>query len=93
MGIFRQPKFASIQTGKKDNRISGVSTKEDWFKCKGCSTMLQRRELPSHMGLCHKCGYHYPLTDQQRIELITDKNSFKELDAEMVSKNVLGFEG
>ena len=92
MPLFRQTKFTSINVDRKDNR-SNETTKDDWFKCKGCTTMLQMSKLPAHGGLCPKCDYHYPLTAQQRIELLTDKDSFKELDAEMVSTNVLGFEG
>ena len=92
MPIFRKPKFASVQGKKKEE--NGESQKNsNWFKCKGCTTMIERRELDDNLGLCPKCTYHYPLTAPQRVELLSDKGSFEELDAKMVSKNVLGFEG
>jgi acetyl-CoA carboxylase carboxyl transferase subunit beta len=92
MALFGKPKFTSINTGPKDTSLN-ETTRDDWFKCKGCTAMLERRELATHLGLCPKCSFHYPLTAQQRIELLTDKGSFKEIDADMQSKNVLGFDG
>ena len=55
--------------------------------------MLDKREMINTLNMCPKCSYHYPMTAQQRIDLMTDQNSFKEIDAGMVSKNILGFEG
>lgn len=92
MPLFRQPKYTSINSNK-DTRRPDDTTRDDWFKCKGCTKMLDRRDLVAHLGLCPKCNFHYPLTADQRIELLTDSDSFKEIDADMVSKNVLGFEG
>ena len=92
MALFGKPKFTSINADAKDTRLGGTN-KDDWFKCKECTTMLDRRELTILHGLCPKCEFHYPLTAQQRIELLTDKDSFKEIDAKKVSKNALGFEG
>ena len=92
MPIFGKPKFTSITPkGKKDPLNDTIS--DDWFKCKGCSSMLDKRELVNYFNLCPKCAYHFPMTAQQRIESLTDKGSFKEIDADMVSKNILGFEG
>jgi len=92
MPIFRKPKFASINTNKTQKKEE-TAPSDDWFKCKGCTSMLERKELTSHLGLCPKCNYHYPLTAPQRIELLSDKGSFEELDAAMISTNILGFEG
>lgn len=91
MALFRQPKFARINSNKTARQETPIS--EDWFKCKGCTSMLDRKELASQLGLCPKCNFHYPLTASQRIELLSDKGSFKELDASMISTNVLGFSG
>ncbi|MCM8539975.1 MAG: acetyl-CoA carboxylase, carboxyltransferase subunit beta [Lentisphaeraceae bacterium] len=92
MPIFGKPKFTSITPkGKKDPLNDTIS--DDWFKCKGCSSMLDKRELVNYFNLCPKCAFHFPMTAYQRIELLTDKGSFKETDADMVSKNILGFEG
>ena len=92
MPIFGKPKFTSITPkNKKDPMNDTIS--DDWFKCKGCSSMLDKRELAPYLNMCPKCSYHFPMTAQQRIELLTDKNSFKEIDTDMISKNILGFDG
>lgn len=92
MPIFGKPKFTSVTPKNKKDPLNDTIS-DDWFKCKGCSTMLDRRELGPYLNMCPKCSHHYPMTAQQRIELLTDKNSFKEIDTEMVSKNILGFDG
>ena len=92
MPIFRKPKFASIKGKKKE--VTGESPKSNnWFKCKSCTTMIERKELDANLGLCPKCTFHYPLTAPPRIELLSDKGSFEELDADMISTNALGFAG
>ena len=56
--------------------------------------MLDKKDIASnHLSCCPKCDHHYPLTARQRIELLSDKNTFEEIDTEMVSKDALGFEG
>ena len=92
MPIFGKPKFASINTNKlpksKDSKPS-----KDWFKCKNCGTMLDRKTVAAQLNICPKCNYHLPLTAQERINLLMDENSFKEIDKGLTSKNILGFEG
>ena len=44
-------------------------------------------------NVCPKCGYHYPMTAAKRIELLTDKESFVEIDADLESVDTLKFEG
>ena len=55
--------------------------------------MLKRKDLANNLSLCSKCHFHYPLTAHQRIDLLSDRGSFKELDSDMVSTNILGFSG
>ncbi|MBO7147078.1 MAG: acetyl-CoA carboxylase carboxyltransferase subunit beta [Lentisphaeria bacterium] len=64
-----------------------------WEKCKKCDEMIFVKTRKDNMNVCPRCGYHYPLTAKQRIELLTDEGSFTEIDAEMVSVDTLKFTG
>lgn len=73
MGLFsrNKPKI-KIQTTKKDG-FSG------WVKCSGCSELIHANELQQNLNCCPKCDYHYRLTLQQRIALLTDEGTFEEM--------------
>ncbi len=62
-----------------------------WLKCKGCDAVLYRTKLEDNLQVCPQCGYHYPMTAAERIALLTDADSFKEVDADLVSVDVLKF--
>ena len=64
-----------------------------WEKCKQCSEMVFIKTRKENLNVCPKCGYHYPMTAQERILLLTDKGSFTELDASLESLDTLKFEG
>jgi len=62
-----------------------------WIKCLGCSEMLYRKEFEQDLKVCRRCGHHARLTAEERIALIVDEESFVERDADLVSKDPLGF--
>ena len=64
-----------------------------WEKCKKCGEMNFTRTRQENLNICPRCGCHYPLTAQQRIELLTDGGSFKEIDADMEAVDTLKFTG
>lgn len=61
------------------------------FKCPRCLNVIMTDELEKNLKVCPKCNYHSRLTAQERIQLIADKNSFSEFDADMLSKNPIDF--
>lgn len=64
-----------------------------WEKCKKCDEIIFTQQKKTNLNLCPKCGYHYPMTAPERIELLTDKDSFKEIDVDLESVDTLKFEG
>ena len=73
MGLFSRHKTKiKIQTTKKDG-FSG------WVKCSQCSEMIHAKELQDRLSCCPKCNYHYRLSATQRIQILADEGSFKEL--------------
>lgn len=61
------------------------------FKCPRCLNVIMTDELEKNLKVCPECGYHSRLTATERINLIIDKESFKEFDADMLSANPIDF--
>ncbi len=61
--------------------------------CPKCGCELTSTELKEHMEVCRKCGHHFRMNARQRIELIADKDSFRELYSDIESSNLLSFPG
>ncbi len=53
--------------------------------------MIHANELSENLNCCPKCNYHYRLTLKQRIDLLTDENSFEEKFTAIQSKDPLNF--
>ena len=64
-----------------------------WEKCKKCEEMIFTKSRQENLNVCPRCGCHYPLTAQQRIELLSDEGSFQEIDADMEAVDTLKFTG
>lgn len=85
MGLFslHKPKI-KVQTTKRDG-YSG------WVKCTHCHEMVHASELEHNLHCCPKCGAHYRLTATQRVALLADEGSFKELFTEYRPVDPLAF--
>jgi len=62
-----------------------------WTKCNACKQMWYTKELAREAWVCRKCGYHFPLSARQRIEVMADPGSFREFDADVHSADPLHF--
>ena len=64
-----------------------------WEKCKKCDEIIFTKQKEEELCLCPKCGFHYQLPADRRIQLLTDEGSFRELDADLESVDTLKFTG
>ncbi|HMO17490.1 MAG TPA: acetyl-CoA carboxylase, carboxyltransferase subunit beta [Oligoflexia bacterium] len=62
-----------------------------WVKCKGCGEIIYNRELERNLFVCPKCGYHFRLSAEQRIQLLCDREGFDEFDAHLRPSDPLNF--
>lgn len=85
MGLFsrKQPNI-KIQTTKRDG-FSG------WLKCTRCNELIHTNELQQNHNCCPKCDYHYRLSADERIKLLSDESSFQELFQELAPCDFLKF--
>ncbi len=85
------PPRAPRGTGKPTReQMSGIPAGL-WQKCPKCSALLYVKELERNLRVCPQCQYHFRLSTNERIALLTDAGSFREIDAELMSGNPLAF--
>jgi acetyl-CoA carboxylase carboxyl transferase subunit beta len=75
-----------------------VSNKKDlpeglWTKCKKCEQIIFKKDFVENFMVCPKCGYYVRLNSQERIALLTDKSSFKEINSRLKPIDFLNFPG
>ncbi len=63
-----------------------------WVKCPSCLKTIYAKEI-SELKICPKCKGYFRLTAMDRISLVCDEGSFKELYANMQPKNPIGYPG
>ena len=85
----RKPKYTIVKVAKKRGDIP-----EDlWAKCEECGELIYKKKLDENMKVCHKCNYHFTLGAHERVKLLIDDGTFKEMDADMEALDPLLFEG
>jgi len=64
-----------------------------WTKCEACGQLLYNKALEESLKVCPKCDFHFPLTAQERLNLLIDSGTFEEWDAELAPSDPLRFQG
>jgi acetyl-CoA carboxylase carboxyl transferase subunit beta len=85
-GFARKPKLAAKP--RKREIPEGL-----WTKCPKCSTMVFDKELDENFKVCPRCQHHFPIGARERIHSLVETCTFEEMDADMVSVDVLTFTG
>lgn len=62
-----------------------------WVKCPSCKNMLLASDLKENKEVCSKCGHHFRMTARERIDLVTDADTFVEINEDMESHDFLNF--
>jgi acetyl-CoA carboxylase carboxyl transferase subunit beta len=61
-----------------------------WNKCPKCGEVLYRRDLAANLFVCTKCGYHFRMHAQDRIDTLVD-GDFEELGQAVLPRDPLGW--
>lgn len=82
---FKRDESAFSPTQKK--------TTEDalWVKCDACSEIVFKRELEKKLLVCPKCSNHFAMDGEKYIEILADKDSWREIGANLRSQDPLSF--
>jgi acetyl-CoA carboxylase carboxyl transferase subunit beta len=62
-----------------------------WLKCNHCREIIYRKEVERNAKVCPKCEYHFPISVEDRIDLLLDLGSFRESDADCAPADPLHF--
>ena len=87
MAIFKKP-VIKTQSRRKRDIPHGL-----FQKCEGCGEVVHEIELVQNQRVCPRCDFHFPLSAKERIEGLTDPDSFVEMDAGLSSVDTLRFQG
>ena len=87
MALFGKPKYTIVRLKKKEIP-NGL-----WTKCEECSETLYNKTLEENIKVCPKCNYHFILSAPERINILMDKDTFQEMDKDMVAVDPLDFKG
>lgn len=64
-----------------------------WTKCPKCSNLIYDKDLDNNLKVCPKCIHHFPIGSRERIHSLVETCSFEEMDADMISVDILKFTG
>ena len=62
-----------------------------WVKCSRCGTAVYRKAFEEQLKVCDKCGHHHKLSAWERIEMLTDAETFVECNAAVLPTDPLQF--
>jgi len=86
MTFFKKEKYKKAT--KKLNIPAGL-----WIKCKKCGKIIFQKAIEENLKVCPKCNFHLVLNSHERIKLLLDKASFKEIDTNLKPIDFLKFKG
>ena len=62
-----------------------------WQNCPSCGNMMHHKELFNNLNVCSSCNYHFRISIDRRIEILFEKENFKEIKLEKLSDDPLKF--
>jgi len=84
----RKPKYTIVKVAKKRDIPDDL-----WTRCEDCNELIYNKKLDENFRVCPKCNFHFNISARERVKLILDEGSFKEMDPDMTSLDPLNFAG
>ena len=88
MPFFKKPNFIKSRSSTAREMPEGL-----WTKCVSCGEVIHNLALAENLRVCPKCGHHFTLGAEERIASLLDPDSWRELDANLLSVDTLQFKG
>ncbi len=89
--LFQRPKNELETYTVSSKKVRPSVPDEMCIVCPSCKATLFVADLDDDLNVCIKCSYHFRINMRQRINMITDENSFRELFSELNSLNLIDF--
>lgn len=62
-----------------------------WIKCDSCREILYHREVSENLDVCTRCGHHFRISADRRLQLLYDNGRYKRLFTNVRSSDPLEF--
>jgi acetyl-CoA carboxylase beta subunit len=82
----------SLTPSSQQDEVEEQQGMEEEF-CLFCGVNLSQSEIYHRYRVCPECSFHHSIPARQRIELLTDSGSFKEVNRFLTSIDPLSFSG
>jgi acetyl-CoA carboxylase carboxyl transferase subunit beta len=77
----------AVEHGGKKKRVpEGL-----WTKCPKCEQIIYNKELESNLKVCPKCHHGMRMSARERIAMLAEPGTFKEIAADLLPGDPLGF--
>ncbi len=87
-------RFNGVNPTESESDSKSVEIPKDLlFKCPRCLNVVMTDEFVKNLKVCPNCNYHSRISAEERLSITVDKDSFREFDADMISKNPIDFPG
>ena len=87
MGWFNRSKAPRGEASERKLKIpEGL-----WIKCLNCNELIYKKELLRNLNVCPKCNYHFRIPAYERINMLLDEGTFKEINSNLKSADPLNF--
>ena len=63
-----------------------------WLKCEGCKEIVYKETVRTNCNICPNCGHYFRMHTGKRLELIIDKDTYKEFELNIETTNPLEIE-
>ncbi len=78
--------FKSFRKQQSNDELSS-----HWIKCPKCNSLMYYKEVENLFHVCPKCRHHMRIGQAERIELLSDNESFIEYDKDLAPVDPLKF--
>lgn len=97
MNLFGKKSYFPMDGAERTKKADKKRTKREpsipdgmWIKCNTCKAIIYKKEVTEYK-LCPNCDAHFRMSPSERIAITCDKGTFRELDADMRTKNPMGY--
>ncbi|MBC2850728.1 acetyl-CoA carboxylase carboxyltransferase subunit beta [Cetobacterium sp. 8H] len=80
-------------TEREEKVIKKTKITNLWEKCPECHEIIYKNDIEQNLQRCPHCDYYFAMSGKERIDLLIDKETFQEMDMNLVSENPLDFPG
>lgn len=96
--VLKKRKYITLKN--TENKTQQVQQKETstpnipsgmWVKCDACGNIMYKNDFEDNIKVCTSCGKYYRLNARERINLVIDTGTFREINRDLKTVNPLDF--